>query len=219
LQIEGGGIRDNDFLTQLTPEMFEKRRKMVELNIMPHQRLGVSKIQPFHLFNAYMWEDMSNQGPFGAMILPFDYKSYFETGDSRKSVDVAISHPIVKRMYQTPFKLYMMDQFMFYFGVMEGWEPVHPHDNNYKGEVKPHWMRQMGTIALNHGIKAKGFSCKTCHTENGLLPFRELGYSEARSRDLENPPELKYFENVDTGVGFEDIYPSHAETNGTEQAH
>lgn len=74
--------------------------------------LGESRIYPFKLFNALMYEDMGNQGPFGAMILPFDYPVYYETGDSRAAVAQAVRNPIVARMYQTPFKLYMMDDFM-----------------------------------------------------------------------------------------------------------
>jgi hypothetical protein len=33
-----------------------------------------------------------------------------------------------------------------------------------------------------------------------------LGYSEERAKDLENPPELKIFQGINTGVTFEDIY-------------
>lgn len=206
-RIPGANLVDNDFLTQLRPELLEQRRRMIEQNILPAQELGISKIQPFHLFNAQMYEDMNNQGPFGAMIMPFDYKTYFETGDSRKAVDVALGHPIVKRMYQFPFKVYMMDDFMKYFGILEGWKTDYPLDDTYPGKIEPHWMRQMGTIALNHGISQKGFACTVCHTPSkGLLNFRELGYSDDRVKDLENLPELKIFQGINTGFTFEDIY-------------
>jgi len=206
LEIEG--VTDNDFLSPMRPELVEKRRRMVADNIQPHQEKGRSKLQPFHLFNARMYEDMNNQGPFGAMIMPFDYKTYFETGDTLASVKKAIAHPIVVRMYQTMFKVYMMDDFMKYFGIEEGWKPQHPLAPDYPGKIEPHWMRQMGTIALNHGIRARGFGCVACHAEGGLMRYDELGYSPERSRELVNLPELKMFEGVDTGATFEELYRS-----------
>ena len=206
-RISTGDLVNNDFLSQLTPELLNERRRMIEQNILPAQENGLPKIQPFHLFNARMYEDMNNQGPFGAMIMPFDYKTYFETGDSRKAVEAALRNPIVKRMYQLPFKLYMMDDFMKYFGILDGWKADYPLSKFYPGKIEPHWMRQMGTIALNHGISQRGFACKVCHTSSGgLLNFRELGYTDERIKDLENLPEMKIFQGINTGQTFEDIY-------------
>lgn len=207
LKIEGGGVEGNDFLSQLSPEMREKRRQMVDDNIRPYQKKGKSKIYPFHLFNAIMYEDMNNQGPFGAMILPFDYTTYFETGDPKKSMETAMGHPMVKRMYQYPFKAYMMDEFMRYFGITEGWKTDYPLDPDYSGKVEPHWMRQMGSIALNHGISDRGWACSVCHTtEGGLLDFRALGYTERRARQLQTLPETGVFGPDDGGLTFEDVY-------------
>ncbi len=160
--------------------------------------MGESKIYPFKLFNAYMYEDMSNRGPFGAMILPFDYPTYYETGKPKDAVVKAIKNPIVKRMYQLPFKEYMMDDFMHYFGV-DNWSTTYPLDD--KGElrnVKPKWMRQFGTLMINHGIQKEGLSCQSCHSEHGILDFEKLGYSPERVKDLQHLPELKYFkkENI-----------------------
>ncbi len=182
-------------LSQLTPAMLEKRRKDIADNLMTISDHGDSKIYPFKLFNAYMYEDMSNQGPFGAMILPFDYATYYETGNSLEAVKVAIQNPIVKRMYQYPFKKYMMDDFMHYFGV-DTWSDVYPIDN--KGNlrnVEPHWMRQFGTLMINHSIKKEGLACASCHSPNGILDFKKLGYSPERVKDLEHLPELKYFKS------------------------
>jgi len=207
LNIQGGGIENNNFLSQLSPEMLEKRRIMVDANIRPHQKKGKSKIYPFHLFNAIMYEDMNNQGPFGAMILPFDYTTYFETGNPKKSMETAIKHPMVKRMYQWPFKAYMMDEFMRYFGISEGWKTDYPLDADYPGKIEPHWMRQMGTIALNHGVSNRGWGCSVCHTaENGLLDFNSLGYTKQQANKLQNLPEADIFFGADTGFTFEEVY-------------
>ncbi len=184
-------------LSQLTPEMIEKRRDVIARNLLPIENMGESKIYPFKLFNAYMYEDMSNQGPFGAMILPFDYATYYETGNSREAVVKAIQNPIVKRMYELPFKEYMMDDFMHYFGV-DSWSTTYPLDKNGKlRNVEPHWMRQYGTLMVNHGIKKDGLSCKSCHSEHGVLDFKALGYSPERIKDLEHLKELKYFKKED----------------------
>ncbi len=179
-------------LSQLPPEMIEKRKKVIEDNLRNIMNKGDSKIYPFKLFNAYMYEDMSNQGPFGAMILPFDYSVYYETGNTKNAVIAAIKNPIVKRMYELPFKLYMMDEFMYYFGV-DGWKTEYPlNDNGELRNVEPHWMRQMGTLMVNHGIQKEGRECVQCHTSNGIINFKMLGYSPERIKDLENLKELEY---------------------------
>ncbi|WPL14096.1 MULTISPECIES: cytochrome c3 family protein [Thiorhodovibrio] len=181
-----------DPLSQLTPEMLAKRREMIDKNLKVAMNEGESRIYPFKVFNAMMYEDMGNQGPFGAMILPFDYSTYYETGDPKAAVKVAISDPIVKRMYQTPFKVYMMDEFMYYFGVMQGWSPHFPMtDDGELVNVEPHWMRQMGTLMVNHGINGKGRECKECHDPNGVMDFAELAYSPERIAELQDLEGLK----------------------------
>jgi hypothetical protein len=160
-----------DPLSQLSPEMLAKRREMIDQNLKAAMNDGESRIYPFKIFNAMMYEDMGNQGPFGAMILPFDYATYYESGDPKAAVKVAISDPIVKRMYQQVFKLYMMDEFMYYFGVMEGWNPTYPLVDGELVNVEPHWMRQMGTLMVNHGIQAEGRDCQECHDPNGIMDF------------------------------------------------
>jgi nitrate/TMAO reductase-like tetraheme cytochrome c subunit len=184
------GVKDNDFLSQLSPELLARRREMVEKYILPIQRQGTSKIYPFKLFNARMFEDMNNQGPFGAMILPFDYTTYYETGNVRASMEKAVANPMVKRMYQAPFKYYMMDKFMQYFGV-GSWATKYPLKPENEDSIQGKWMRQMGTLMINHGVTSKARTCAECHTSQGILDFRALGYSEQRTRDLEDLPELK----------------------------
>jgi len=180
-------------VSQMSPELREKRIEMLDKNIKPLQNQGKSRLYPFKLFNARMYEDMSNEGPFGAMILPFDYATYYETGNTLESVKKAISHPIVKRMYETPFKLYMMDEFMKYFGVDE-WKTIYPVDDEGNlRNIEPKWMRQYGTLMVNHGIKKQGRSCVECHSENGILDYEKLGYDEDRAETLRNLPEIEYF--------------------------
>jgi hypothetical protein len=176
-------------LSTLSPEMLAKRKKMIEENIRPVMEKGESKLYPFKIFNAIMYEDMNNQGPFGAMILPFDYPSYYEGGNAKASVKEALKNPIVKRMYETPFKLYMMDEFMKYFGV-EKWTGEYPLENDQLKNVESHWMRQMGTLMINHGIQRTGRKCKHCHSNRGVVNFEALGYPQERAKELRNLPEL-----------------------------
>ncbi|MEO5341702.1 MAG: hypothetical protein H7837_14525 [Magnetococcus sp. MYC-9] len=180
-----------DPLSVLTPAQLEKRKQMIEANIRPVMEQGKSRIYPFKIFNAIMYEDMSNQGPFGAMILPFDYPVYYETGKPEQSVKKALQHPILKRMYEEPFKLYMMDEFMRYFGV-GSWKGEYPlaADGQLKN-VEPHWMRQMGSLMVNHGIRKEGRRCKECHSSRGIIDFEGLGYPPERAAELRSLPEMK----------------------------
>ncbi|MBF0160386.1 MAG: nitrite reductase [Magnetococcales bacterium] len=178
-------------LTALSDEMLQQRRQIIEDKLRPIMQRGRSKIYPFKIFNALMYEDMSNQGPFGAMILPFDYPVYYRSGDPLASMKKAIAHPIVKRMYQQPFKLYMMDEFMKYFGVPQ-WSGQYPlQDNGQLRQVEGHWMRQMGTLMVNHSIERQGRACLRCHGKKGIIDFERLGYPPERVSELRNLPELK----------------------------
>jgi hypothetical protein len=192
LVISGGGVEDNDFLAPLPKGLYQKRGDMIEENLRAVMESGTSKIYPFKPFNARMYEDMNNQGPFGSMILPFDYATYYETGDARKAMEVAMQHPIVKRIYGLPIKLFIMDQFMEYFGV-EKWKPIHPLSEEYKrigGKIEGHWMRQSGTLMINHGISREGLSCRDCHVpDGGRLDFVALGYDEDKIEELIELPE------------------------------
>ena len=174
-----------DPLSQLTPEMLAKRRQMIDTNLRQAMNDGESRIFPFKPFNAMMFEDMNNQGPFGAMILPFDYARYYETGEARAAVATAVANPIIERMYQTPFKLYMMDEFMAYFGVEGGWNASYPLVDGKLRNVEPHWMRQMGTLMVSHGIQREGHGCRDCHSADGILDYAALGYAPERVEQLQ----------------------------------
>jgi hypothetical protein len=188
-------------LSQLSPEMLEKRKRMIEDNLRAAMENGESKIYPFKPFNAMMYEDMANQGPFGAMILPFDYATYYETGDSLAAAKAATRDPIVQRMYQEPFKRYMMDEFMSYFGVEGGWRtefPIKPDGST--PNIEPHWMRQMGTLMVNHGIERQGHTCLDCHSPDGILDYAALGYPPERVKALQS---MDIVEDIDEDFAAE----------------
>ncbi len=158
-----------------------------ERNFRPVARQGKSKLAPFKRFNAKMYEDLDNQGPFGGMLLPFDYNTYYEQGNPRAAVMKAMQDPIIVMMYGRIFKMYMMDAFMNYMGIDKGWTIP------FGGRIAGKWMRQEATLMLNHSIRKQGLDCASCHAsrEKGIMPFEELGYPEARVKDLRNLEELK----------------------------
>ena len=130
---------------------------------------------------------MGNQGPFGGMLLPFDYNVYYETGDTEKSVAKAVEDPLIQMMYGNMFKYYMMDKFMYFMGISKGWTIP------FSGKIEPRWMRQDATLMINHSITKDAMKCESCHAskERGVIPFEELGYPEDRVKDLRNLKELQ----------------------------
>lgn len=153
----------------------------------PIAKQGKSRITPFKRFNAKMYEDMGNQGPFGGMLLPFDYNTYYETGKPEDAVKKAVSDPLIQMMYGRMFKWYMMDKFMNLMGIEKGWSI--PFSQKMEGK----WMRQDATLMVNHSITKKAMQCEECHADKskGVMPFEELGYTESRVKDLRNLEELK----------------------------
>jgi len=151
-----------------------------EKTFRPIGRMGQSKIAPFKRFNARMFEDLDNQGPFGGMLLPFDYNVYYETGRPEEAVLKAMEDPIMKLMYGFAFKKYMMDDFMRYMGIEQGWTIP------FKGRMAARWMRQDATLMLNHSITKDALACQACHgpRERAVLPFEDLGYPADRAAEL-----------------------------------
>lgn len=142
-----------------------------EKTFRPVGQTGKSKIYPFKRFQSVMYEDLNNQGPYGGMILPVDYHTYYTTGDAEKAVRVAMDRKIMKMMYGAMFKYYMMNRFMAYMRV-DGW-----NTNFSMDRIAPYPMRNEGMLMINHAIQKTGRTCNECHTANGLLDFKALGYT------------------------------------------
>jgi hypothetical protein len=66
-----------------------------------------------------------------------------------------------------------------------GMKPYEAMGLKWSGE----WMAMQvpGTsyISVNHGVKKSGLSCKSCHSKNGIMDFKALGYSPAQVKLLE----------------------------------
>ena len=149
-----------------------------EKTFRPIAQLGTSKIWPFKRFQAVMYEDLNNQGPYGGMILPVDYRVYYQTGDAVAAVDAALNSPIMQKMYGNMFKYYLMDRFMDYMRV-DGWDTRFDIE-----QIAAAPMRNEGELMVNHAIQAKGRICGDCHAPDGILDFDLLGYSPERAEKL-----------------------------------
>jgi hypothetical protein len=182
-------------LRSLPHNLLDKRRAVLKEKLQPLMTAGQSRIYPFKLFNARMFEDTKNQGPFGALILPFDYKTYYESGKPLDAVRAAMASPNVRRMYEAGFKGSGVKEFFSYFGV-DQWSSEYPLQNGELRNVQANWMRQMGTLVVNHGVHRHGRSCAECHSPNGILDWKGLGYTDARAAELSNLPEIEYFNKL-----------------------
>ena len=152
-----------------------------EKTFRPIGQLGKSKIYPFKRFQAVMFEDLNNQGPYGGMILPIDYNTYYTTGDAKEAVRVALNRKMMKMMYGAMFKYYMMNRFMSYMRV-KGWDTDFSMDR-----IAPEAMRNEGMLMINHAVQKTGRTCNECHAQNGLLDFRALGYTPEETESLIEP--------------------------------
>jgi hypothetical protein len=140
---------------------------------------GKSKIYPFKRFQAVMYEDLNNQGPYGGMILPINYNVYYSTGDAKAAVKVASESKIMRMMYGAMFKYYMMDRYMAYMAI-DGW------DTNFSMDrIAARAMRNEGQLMINHAIQRVGRACNECHVADGLLDFVSLGYSPEEVASLQ----------------------------------
>ena len=149
---------------------------------------GKSKITPFKLFNAMMTEDSHNATPTQqGWILSFDTKTYMETGNPEKAIQIAQDKPYMKMFYGLPMKIMFMDELARDMGL-KSWDRSY-----YKRPVKDRYfwtnMRSDGYLMLDHGIKAKGRSCNECHSKDSILDLRLLGYSPDEIEALEEPRE------------------------------
>ncbi|MEO5363122.1 MAG: hypothetical protein H7838_05810, partial [Magnetococcus sp. DMHC-8] len=72
------------------------------------------------------------------------------------------------------------------------WSGLYPvaADGSLKN-VETHWMRQMGSLMVNHGIRKEGRRCKECHSSRGIIDFEGLGYPPERVEELRSLPEMK----------------------------
>jgi len=149
-----------------------------------------SKIYAMKLFNGRQHVDLGNMGPFGGMFVPYNLPTYYVTGDPDSAAKVEMAHPMMKMMYGWMFKVYMMDKFMSFMDV-DKWNTSVYNDVLHLKNVEPRWIPQDAMLEISHAIRRKGaLTCDNCHSPNGVMDFKALGYTPEEVESLKEPREL-----------------------------
>jgi hypothetical protein len=163
--------------------------------IRPIANARPSKIYPLKRFDGRMHLDTDNISPFGGMFLPYDIPTYAETGDPDLAARTAMKQPIMQMLYGWLFKYYMMDTMMHYLDVPDFKIP-------WGGKAEPRYVPCSATLTVSHGIVRQGFGCTDCHSPDGLLDFKALGYDDQRANDLTNLEELKHIPELPPRLSY-----------------
>ncbi len=147
-----------------------------------------SKLYAMKLFNGRQHIDLKNMGPFGGMFIPYNLRAYYTTGNPDSAAKKEMERSMMKMMYGMMFKYYLMDKFMGFMDV-DGWNAEVYEDVHSLKEVEPRWIPADALLEISHAIRRKGaLTCTNCHSPNGILDWKELGYTEDEIETLsENP--------------------------------
>ncbi|OQY28492.1 MAG: hypothetical protein B6244_07005 [Candidatus Cloacimonetes bacterium 4572_55] len=145
-----------------------------------------SKLYAMKKFNGRQHIDLQNMGPFGGMYLPYNLPTYYKTGDPDLAVKEEMKKSMMKKMYGWMFDVYMMNKFMTFMDdgsgdYIDGWDRGSYDDaaNVKEGKVDPRWIPQDALMEISHSIRLEGsLTCTDCHSPDGVLDWKELGYNE-----------------------------------------
>jgi hypothetical protein len=143
-----------------------------------------SKLYAMKLFNGKQHIDLQNITPFGGMYLPYNLPTYYTTGDPDKAASKEMEHSMMKRMYGSMFKYYMMDKFMVFMGA-DGWNTDSYDDAKNIKHVEARWIPQDAAMEISHAIRLEGaLKCNSCHSSESVLDFEALGYDADEAAEL-----------------------------------
>ncbi len=146
-----------------------------------------SKIYAMKKFNGRQHIDLQNMGPFGGMYLPYNLPTYYRTGDPDSAAKVEMANPMMEMMYGWMFKVYMMDKFMGFMDI-DGWNTDAYQDASQIKKVEARWIPQDASLEISHAIRRQGaLTCDRCHSPNGVMDFKKLGYSDDDVASLQEP--------------------------------
>lgn len=136
-----------------------------------------SKLYAMKVFNGRQHIDLQNMSPFGGMYIPYNLPAYYSTGNADLAAQLELEKSMMKMMYGSLFKYYMMDRFM---GFMDagGWNTSAYSDAHALNTADPRWIPNDAMLEISHAIRKEGLQCIDCHSENGVLNWKELGYTE-----------------------------------------
>jgi hypothetical protein len=152
----------------------------------PISKKRPSKLYAMKIFNGKQHIDLQNMGPFGGMFVPYNLPTYYLTGDPAKAASKEMEKDMMAMMYGTMFKYYMMDQFMRYMDDGTGTQIQEWNTGPYedvrqikKGKVDPRWIPADANMEISHAVRRDGaLSCASCHSPNGVLDWKALGYDD-----------------------------------------
>ena len=143
-----------------------------------------SKLYAMKLFNGKQHIDLQNMGPFGGMYLPYNLPTYYRTGDANLAAQKELEKSMMPMMYGWMFKFYLMDRFMAFMNV-DGWNGSAYADAHELKKVEPRWIPQDASLEISHAIRKQGaLTCKNCHGPNGVLSWKQLGYTDEEAASL-----------------------------------
>jgi hypothetical protein len=149
-----------------------------------------SKLYAMKYFNGRQHIDLQNIGPFGGMFVPYNLPTYYKTGDPDLAARKEMEKSMMKMMYGFMFDKYLMDKFLTFMDV-NGWN-TDAYDEVVSGKmVEPRWLPDDAMLEISHAVRRDGaLTCSNCHAENGVLDWKELGYTDSEIEGLtQNPLE------------------------------
>jgi hypothetical protein len=156
--------------------------------IRPIAQKRPSKLYAMKRFNGRQHIDLQNIGPFGGMYVPYNLPTYFTTGNPDQAASREMEHGMMKMMYGVMFKYYLMDKFMSYMDV-SGWNGDAYADVLEMRKVEPRWIPNDALLEISHSIRKKGaLTCDHCHSPNGVLDWKGLGYTDDEVEALSQSP-------------------------------
>lgn len=155
-----------------------------------------SKIYAMKIFNGRQHIDLQNMGPFGGMYVPYNLPEYYRSGNPDQAAAKEMEKSMMKMMYGTLFDVYLMNDFMKYMddgsgNYVPGWNTSAYEDvlSMKSGKVEPRWIPQDASLEISHAIRLENaLSCQNCHSPNGVLDFKELGYTDDEIESLQENP-------------------------------
>ena len=149
-----------------------------------------SKLYAMKVFNGRQHIDLQNMGPFGGMYVPYNLPTYYTTGNPLLAGEKEEQKSMMKMMYGKLFKYYMMDKFMSFIDV-DGWKTSAYRDVVRGKKVEARWIPNNALLEISHAIRKEGaLTCQNCHTPNGVLDWKALGYTDDEIESLtQNPLE------------------------------
>jgi hypothetical protein len=138
-----------------------------------------SKLYAMKRFNGKQHIDLANISPFGGMYVPYNLPTYYTTGDPDQAAAREMEKSMMEMMYGKLFKFYLMDKFMSFMDA-DGWNADVYEDVKALKNVEARWIPMDASLEVSHAIRREGsLTCTDCHSPDGVLDWKELGYSDA----------------------------------------